>query len=56
MKVPGGSVPELHSPQGLDMMSGLRSDPDGGRRMEFELFSRLSAHEEASMPPPISEF
>lgn len=38
------------------MLSDLRSDPDGGRRMEFELFNRLSGHEEASMPPRIPYF
>lgn len=45
-----GPVPELDFPEGSDMMSDLRSDPDGGRRMEFELYTRLSGHEEASMP------
>ena len=56
MKGQGGPVPELDFPEGSDMMSDLRSDPDGGRRMEFELYTRLSGHEEASMPPRIYYF
>lgn len=54
MKEQGGPVPELDFPEGSDMMSDMRSDLDGGFRMEFELFTRLSGHEEASIPPRIS--
>lgn len=54
MKGQGGPVPELDFPMGSDMMSDLRSDPDGGRRMEYELYTRLSGHQEMSMPPYIS--
>ena len=50
MKGQGGPVPELYFPIGSDMMSDLRSDPDGGLRMEYELFTRLSGLQEASMP------
>lgn len=35
----GGWVPELDFPI---IMLDLRSDPDGGRGMEYELYSRLS--------------
>lgn len=54
MKGQGGPVPEADFLEGSDMMSDLHNDPDGGCRMEFELFTRLSGHEEASMPPRFS--
>lgn len=53
MKGQGGPVPELDFPMRSDMMSDLRNDPDGGRRMEYELYTRLSGHQETSMPPYI---
>lgn len=48
MKGQGGPVTKINFPMGSYMMYNLRNDPDGGRRMEYELFTRLSGHREAA--------
>lgn len=42
----GEPLLELDFPLGSDMRPDLRSDPDGGHRMGYELFTRLSGHRE----------
>ena len=42
----GEPIFEHEFPPGADILGEIACDPIGGKRMEFELFSRLALHEE----------